>query len=75
MNYSTLAALVLGAALVVGSVHARQQSIAGAWTLSIEHLGLKLVLEEKKSIVTGTLDWPPRGTWKAAPREPDTPAR
>jgi|SRR5688572_19295634 len=58
MNYSKLAALVLGAALVVGSVHARQQSIAGAWTLSIEHLGLKLVLEEKKSIVTGTLDWP-----------------
>jgi hypothetical protein len=58
MKYSTLAALVLGAALAVDSVEARQESIAGAWTLSIEHLGLKLVLEEKKGVVTGTLDWP-----------------
>jgi hypothetical protein len=58
MKYSTLAALVLGAALAAGSVEARQESIAGAWTLSIEHLGLKLVLEEKKGVVTGTLDWP-----------------
>lgn len=58
MKYPQLAALILGAALAVGSGEARQPSIAGAWTLSIEHLGLKLVLEEKKSIVTGTLDWP-----------------
>ena len=58
MKYTTLAVLVLGAALAVGSVDARQPSIAGAWTFSIEHLGLKLVLEEKKSTITGTLDWP-----------------
>ena len=58
MKHAILAVLVLGAALAVGSVDARQQSIAGTWTSSIEHLGLKLVLEEKKSIVTGTLDWP-----------------
>jgi MscS family membrane protein len=30
---------------------------------------------EEAASLAGTLDWPPRGTWKAAPREPDTPAR
>jgi len=58
MKHVKLAGLVLGAALTVGSVDAKQESIAGAWTLSVEHIGLKLVLEEKKSVVTGTLDWP-----------------
>lgn len=58
MKHVTLAVLVLGAALAVGSVEAKQESIAGAWTFSVEHIGLKLVLEEKKSAITGTLDWP-----------------
>ena len=58
MNHMKLAGLVLGAALAVGSVEAKQESIAGVWTLSVEHIGLKLVLEEKKSAITGTLDWP-----------------
>ena len=58
MKHVTLAVLVLGAALAVGSVEAKQESIAGAWTFSVEHIGLKLVLEEKKSVITGTLDWP-----------------
>ena len=59
MKKSMFAVLALaGAAFAAGSVDARQQSIAGAWTFTVEHLGLKLVLEQRKSAVTGTLDWP-----------------
>ena len=58
MKYSTFAVLIVGIAIAAGPVVAQQASIAGDWTLSIEHLGLKMVLEQKKTIVTGTLDWP-----------------
>ena len=60
MKYSILAVLVVaGAALAVDAVEAEQKPIAGTWTLTVEgRFGLKLVLEQKKSIVTGTLDWP-----------------
>jgi hypothetical protein len=59
MKYSILAVLVLaGAARAVGPAHAKEQSIAGTWTLSVEDLRVKLVLEQKKSAVTGTLDYP-----------------
>jgi hypothetical protein len=52
------AVLIIGAALMAGSVNAKEKSIAGAWTMSVEHLGLKLVLAQKRQAVTGTLDWP-----------------
>lgn len=58
MTRLTLAVFVLGATLTVVSVDAQPKSIAGDWTFSVEHLGLKLVLEEQKGAVTGTLDWP-----------------
>lgn len=59
MKRTRLAVLALACALLaVGAVHAKDDSIAGTWTLSVEHIGLKLVLEQKKSAVTGTLDWP-----------------
>ena len=59
MKYSIVAVLVVaGAALAGGLVNAKQEPIAGTWTFSVEHIGLKLVLEQKKSAVTGTLDWP-----------------
>ena len=59
MKHSVIPVLVLaGAALVAGSLEAKNESIAGAWTFSVEHIGLKLVLEQKKSAITGTLDWP-----------------
>jgi hypothetical protein len=59
MKHRVIAALVLSvAALAAGAVDAKEESIAGAWTFSVEHLGLKLLLEQKKSTVTGTLDWP-----------------
>ncbi|HEY1305702.1 MAG TPA: hypothetical protein VGF24_19240 [Vicinamibacterales bacterium] len=59
MKYSVFAVVVVaGAALAAGSVETKEESIAGPWTFSVEHIGLKLVLEQKKSAVTGTLDWP-----------------
>ena len=60
MKYSIFAVVVVaGAALAAGSVEAKPASIAGTWTLTVEQkYGLKLVLEQKKSAVTGTLDWP-----------------
>jgi hypothetical protein len=58
MKHSILAVVVLaGAALAAGSLQA-QESISGDWTFSVEHIGLKLTLEQKKSAITGTLDWP-----------------
>jgi len=50
--------VLAGAALAAGSVEAQKESIAGDWTFSVEHIGLKLVLEQEKSAITGTLDWP-----------------
>jgi hypothetical protein len=50
--------IVAGTALAGSAIVAQQNSIAGDWTFSVEHLGLKLVLEQKQSAVTGTLDWP-----------------
>jgi hypothetical protein len=48
----------LFATVAVASLGAAETSIAGTWTFSVEHIGLKLVLEQKKDLVTGTLDWP-----------------
>ncbi len=50
--------LVLVASLAVAPLDAKDASIAGTWTLSVEHLGVKLVFEQNKSAITGTLDWP-----------------
>ena len=52
--------LILAVALAVtaaGTVDAQDTSIAGTWTFRVEHLGVKFVLDQKKSAVTGTLDW------------------
>jgi hypothetical protein len=57
MKHSILTAFVI-ATLAGASVGAKDTSIAGTWTLTVERLGLKLVLEEKKGAITGTLDWP-----------------
>ena len=57
MKHSRLAALVI-LALAIASLDAKEAPIAGTWTLSFEHFGFKLVLEQKKAAVTGTLDWP-----------------
>jgi hypothetical protein len=52
------AAVIAVAALGAGSVDAKEQSVTGTWTLTVEHFGLKLELAQKKNAVTGTLDWP-----------------
>jgi hypothetical protein len=50
---------VVSVILGAGSVSAREKSIAGTWTLTVEQqFGLKLVLEQKRTVVTGTLFWP-----------------
>ena len=47
------------AATGVATAGAKEKTIAGTWTLTVEqHFGLKLVLEQKNKSVTGTLDWP-----------------
>ena len=53
-----VAAVIAVAVLGVGSVDAKDKSVTGTWTLTVEHFGLKLALVQKKSAVTGTLDWP-----------------
>ena len=57
MKHSRLAALVI-ATLAVAALDAKEASIAGTWTFSVEHIGVKLVIEEKNAVVSGTLDWP-----------------
>ena len=52
------AAVIAVAALGAGSVDAKGKSVTGTWTLTVERLGLKLELAQKKNTVTGTLDWP-----------------
>ena len=51
-------AIIAVAVFGVTPVSAKEKSIAGTWTLSVEHLGLKLVFAQKNKAVTGTLDWP-----------------
>ena len=57
MKHSRLAALVI-VALAIAPLDAKDASIAGTWTLSFEQFGFRLVLEQEKAAVTGTLDWP-----------------
>lgn len=45
-------------AFTTGSVEARQNTVAGDWTLTIEGLPLHLVLAQKRDAVTGTMDYP-----------------
>jgi hypothetical protein len=57
MRHLIIAVLVIASPPDV-SLDAKETSIAGTWTLSIERIGVKLVLEQKNGAVTGTLDWP-----------------
>jgi hypothetical protein len=55
---SFIIANVLVALLAVPAIHAKEKSLSGDWTFSVEHLPLKLVLVQKGKTVTGTLDYP-----------------
>jgi hypothetical protein len=52
------AAIIAVVFLSADSDAAKGKSVAGTWTLKVEHLGLKLQFTQKKNAVTGTLDWP-----------------
>ena len=58
MKRAILTFVAIVAAIGAGSIDAKEKSIAGTWTLSVEHIGLKLVFAQKNKAVTGTLDWP-----------------
>jgi hypothetical protein len=59
MNRLTISAVVFAiTALGTGSAHAKAKRVTGTWTLTVEHVGMKLTLLQKKSTITGTLDWP-----------------
>lgn len=63
-SFSIANVVVVGLALLALSavegapVHAKEKPITGEWTLSVEHLPLRLELLQKKEAVTGTLDYP-----------------
>jgi hypothetical protein len=46
------------AAVGADSVDAKGKSVTGTWTLTVERVGVRLALLQKKNTVTGTLDWP-----------------
>jgi hypothetical protein len=59
MKRLTIAAVVFAIAVLgTVSVEAKGKSVTGSWTLTVEHVGLKLTLRQKKNTVTGTLNWP-----------------
>jgi hypothetical protein len=59
MKRLTIAAVVFAiAALGTLAVDAKEKSVTGTWTLTVEHVGMKLTLQQKKKAITGTLDWP-----------------
>ena len=59
MKRLTITAVVFAiAALCAGSAGAKGKSVTGIWTLTVEHLGMKLTLLQKNHDITGTLDWP-----------------
>ena len=59
MRRTLLATAVVGMVLGGSAIFAKEKSIAGTWTLTVEqHFGLRLVLQQKNTTVTGTLDWP-----------------
>jgi hypothetical protein len=55
---STLLVVFATALSAVSIVDAKAKTVAGHWTLSVEHLPLRMVLSQQGRTVTGTLDYP-----------------
>src|SRR5271166_1782157 len=69
MKRLTIAAVVFAiAALDTSSVEAKGKSVTGIWTLTVEHVGMKLMLRQEKNTITGTLDWPHGDPFKLSGR-------
>jgi hypothetical protein len=59
MNRLRITAVVFAITVLgTGSAAAKAKSVTGTWTLTVEHLGMKLTLLQKKNTISGTLDWP-----------------
>jgi hypothetical protein len=58
MRKTITAVVVVAAVLTAGAVEAKQKTVAGNWTMSIEGLAMRFVLAQKGRVVTGTLDYP-----------------
>ena len=59
MKSFNIASVLVAGLVLTAPAAAKETSVAGPWTLTVEqHFGLKLELEQKKSSVTGTLAWP-----------------
>ncbi len=59
MRNTLLACALIGLIAGTGRMAAKEKSVAGTWTFTVEQrFGLKLVLEQSRTTVTGTLDWP-----------------
>ena len=62
MKILTIVAVVFAiAALGTGAADAKGKSITGTWTLTVERVGMKLTLRQKRNTITGSLDWPHGG--------------
>jgi hypothetical protein len=59
MRKALLAVAMLGVTCGAGALHAKQQSLTGVWTMTVEqHFGLRLELTQTKNAIAGRLDWP-----------------
>ena len=59
MKRLIIAAVVFAiAALDASSVDAQDKSVTGTWTVTVEHVGMKLTIRQESDTVTGTLTWP-----------------
>jgi hypothetical protein len=58
MKPAVFVAIILYAVLDGSTVSAKQPSIAGTWTFTVEQAGMEFILFERDGTVSGTLDWP-----------------
>ncbi len=59
MKILTIVAVVFAIAVLgTGAADAKGKSITGTWTLTVERVGMKLTLRQKRNTITGSLDWP-----------------
>jgi len=47
--------------MAAGSIYAKEKSVAGGWTVSVQEMSLHLVLMQKGKNITGTLENPHGG--------------
>ena len=60
---NAFASLFIAAIMMVttGSLYAKEKSVAGGWTVSVQEMSLHLVLMQKGKNITGTLENPHGG--------------